>query len=369
MAAGLSKREEAIHLSVQAWCRLARTKKGCFLLLCSHLSCRNPFVMTMVVNCAVYNRRNGLKLRDIPIDLISESLEEQDTFIWLGLHEPDVALMRQVQSEFGLHDLVVEDAHRAHQRPKLEVHDDVLFIVMHTARMVGEESKLGETHVILGPRFVMSIRHGASQSYSSVRERCEHNPRMMMYGPGYVLHAIMDFVIDNYFPVVEAYRSHLRHLEGAIFEGSFRRHTIRRLYDLKRDLVQLRLAASPMQDICNELMHIDNELVANDMNPYFRDIYDHVIRINDAVDAITEMLSAALDVHLALITVGQNEVVKRLASWAAILAVPTMIASFYGMNFETMPELRWHYGYPATLGVMALLCLLLFRRLRRAGWL
>jgi magnesium transporter len=265
--------------------------------------------------------------------------------------------------------LVVEDAHRAHQRPKLEEHENALFIVMHTARLVGEEAKLGETHVILGPRFIISIRHGASQSYASVRERCEHNPKMMMHGPGYILHAIMDFVIDNYFPVVEAYRSHLRHLEGDIFEGAFRRHTIRRLYDLKRDLVHLRLAASPMQDICNELMHIDTELVANDMTPYFRDIYDHVVRINDAVDAITEMLSAALEVHLALITVGQNEVVKRLASWAAILAVPTMIASFYGMNFDVMPELRWPYGYPMTLGVMTLLCVLLYRRLRRAGWL
>lgn len=339
------------------------------LLLFAEVSFGNACVMTMVVNCAVYNRRNGQKLRDIPIDLISESLEEEDTFVWLGLHEPDVALMQKVQEEFGLHDLVVEDAHRAHQRPKLEVHDDVLFIVMHTARMMGEEARLGETHVILGPRFVATIRHGASQSYASVRERCEHNPRLMMRGPGYVLYAVMDFVIDNYFPVVEAYRAHLRHLEGAIFEGSFRQRTIRRLYDLKRDLVQLRLAASPMQDICNELMHIDNELVSDDMNAYFRDIYDHVVRINDAVDAITEMLSAALEVHLALITVGQNEVVKRLASWAAILAVPTMIASFYGMNFDVMPELRWPYGYPVVLGVMAVLCGLLFRRLRRAGWL
>ncbi len=325
--------------------------------------------MTMVVNCAVYSLRNGHKLRDIPIDLISENLVEEDTYIWLGLHEPDVVLMKQVQDEFGLHDLVVEDAHRAHQRPKLEVHDDVLFIVMHTARMMGEEAKLGETHVILGPRFVMTIRHGASQSYSTVRERCEHNPKLMMRGPGYVLYAVMDFITDNYFPVVESYRTQLRHLESEIFEGSFRRRTIRRLYDLKRDLVQLRLAASPMQDICNEIMHIDNELVSNDMNPYFRDIYDHVIRINDAVDAITEMLSAALEVHLALITVGQNEVVKRLASWAAILAVPTMIASFYGMNFDVMPELRFSYGYPVTLGVMTLLCVLLYRRLRRAGWL
>ena len=325
--------------------------------------------MTMVVNCAVYSRRNGHKLRDIPVDLISESLVEEDTFIWLGLHEPDVALMQQVQDEFDLHDLVVEDAHRAHQWPKLEVHDDVLFIVMHTARMVGEEAKLGETHVILGPRFVVTIRHGASQSYSSVRERCEHNPKLLMRGPGYVLYAVMDFITDNYFPVVESYRSHLRSLEGAIFEGSFRRRTIRHLYDLKRDLVLLRLAASPMQDICNELMHIDTALVSDDMNPYFRDIYDHVIRINDAVDAITEMLSAALDVHLALITVGQNEVVKRLASWAAILAVPTLIASLYGMNFEVMPELHWSYGYPVALGMMTVLCLLLFRRLRRAGWL
>ncbi|MFN3586925.1 MAG: magnesium/cobalt transporter CorA [Moraxellaceae bacterium] len=326
--------------------------------------------MTMVVNCAVYSRFSGQKLRDIPIDLISENLDESpDHFIWLGLHEPDVGLMKKVQQEFGLHDLVVEDAHRAHQRPKMDVFDDVIFIVMHTARLVGEDAKLGETHVMVGPRFVLTIRHGASQSYAPVRARCEQSPKMMKRGPGYVLYAVMDFVVDNYFPVVEEYRAHLERLEHAIFDGSYKRATIRRLYDLKRELVRLRLAVGPLQDICNQLTHIDNELVPDEINPYYRDVHDHVIRINDAVDALTEMLSAALEVHLALISVGQNEVVKRLASWAAILALPTMVASFYGMNFEYMPELQWKLGYPLVLSVMGIGCFILYRRLRRAGWL
>ncbi|MDP2228859.1 MAG: magnesium and cobalt transport protein CorA, partial [Moraxellaceae bacterium] len=269
--------------------------------------------MTMVVNCAVYSRRSGEKLRDIPIDDISEHLSEPDHFVWLGLHEPDIPLMQKVQQEFALHELVVEDIHRAHQRPKIEVFDAVVFIVMHTARLVDGNAKLGETHVVVGPRFVLTIRHGASQSYAPVRTRCEQVPKLMTGGPGYVLYAVMDFVVDNYFPVVEEFRAQLERLEHAIFEGSFKRTTIRRLYELKRELVRLRLAIGPMQDICNQLTHIDTGLIPDEIDPYFRDVHDHVIRINDAVDALTEMLSAALEVHLALITVGQNEVVKRLA--------------------------------------------------------
>lgn len=326
--------------------------------------------MSMMVNCVLYDRATGKRARDLTLSDIPAVLAEPgETFVWLGLHEPDESLMLQVQQAFGLHELAVEDAHRAHQRPKLERYGNSIFVTMHTARMEGEDIRFGETHAFLGARYLVTIRHGASASYASVRTRYEQNPSLVRLGPGYVLYAIIDFVVDNYFPVVDDFRHHLQTLEGAIFGGTFQRRTIRHLYELKGQLIKLQLAIAPMQDVCNELTHVERELIPAKIQPYFRDVHDHVLRINDAVDALSEMLSAALDVNLALVTVGQNEVVKRLASWAAILAVPTLIASLYGMNFEAMPELHWHYGYPAAIAGMVLVSAGLYVRLRKSKWL
>lgn len=326
--------------------------------------------MSMMVNCVLYDRVAGKRVRDLTLAEIPGVLADtSDTFVWVGLHEPDEALMLQVQQAFDLHELAVEDAHRAHQRPKLERYGKSIFVTMHTARMEGEDIRFGETHAFLGPRYLVTIRHGASASYASVRTRYEQNPELVRYGPGYVLYAIIDFVVDNYFPVVEDFRHHLQTLEGAIFGGTFQRKTIRHLYELKGQLIKLQLAFTPLQDVCNELTHFEQELIPHEIRPYFRDVHDHVLRINDAVDALSEMLSAALDVNLALVTVGQNEVVKRLASWAAILAVPTLIASLYGMNFQDMPELGWHYGYPVVIAGMVLVSAGLYVKLRKSKWL
>lgn len=326
--------------------------------------------MSIVVNCVLYDRATGKRVRNLTLDEIPSVLEATDeTFVWIGLHEPDEVMMLKVQAAFDLHELAVEDAHRAHQRPKLERYGNSIFVTMHTARMEGDDIKFGETHAFLGPRYLVTIRHGASASYATVRTRYEQNPSLVRMGPGFVLYAIIDFVVDNYFPVVEDFRNHLQTLEGAIFGGSFQRKTIRHLYELKGQLIKLQLAITPMQDVCNELTHVERDLIPTKIQPYFRDVHDHVLRINDAVDALSEMLSAALDVNLALVTVGQNEVVKRLASWAAILAVPTLIASLYGMNFEGMPELHWSYGYPAAIAAMVLVSAGLYVRLRKSRWL
>ncbi len=324
-----------------------------------------------VVNCVAYSRKTGKKVGDIPIEHVSETLAaDSDHFVWVGLYEPDAVLMKTVQEEFGLHELAVEDSTRQYQRPKLEVYGDSLFVVVRTARLEHEDICFGETYIFVGPRYVLTVRQGASLTYASVRTHCEHSARMMRHGPSYILHALLDFVVDNFFPVADDLGTHLQAIEHDIFGEQFKKQTIRHLYDLKADMVRLRLAVAPMQDISSFLLnHSDVALIPKAIQPYFRDVHDHVLRILDAIDAQSEMLRVAMDVNLALVSVGQNEIVKRLASWAAILAIPTMIASFYGMNFDYMPELHWHFGYPATLIVMLLGCLWLYRRLKLAHWM
>jgi len=321
----------------------------------------------MIATCAVY--AGGRRLRDIAIKEIGEVLASTDDFVWLGLVEPDEKLMRSVQEAFSLHDLAVEDAHRAHQRPKVEAYGDCLFVALHTVQLIGGDVHFGETHLFVAPRYVVSVRHGASASYTPVRERCERAPELMAKGPGFILYAIMDFVVDNYMPIVDALEDELEAVEDQIFKVSYRRKTTERLYHLKRRVTALRRAVLPLLEVSNQVGRSGSSLIPEDTQPYFRDVHDHVQRINEATENMREMLATALHVNLSLVSVGQNEVVKRLAGWGAILAVPTMVASLYGMNFEHMPELHWQYGYPVVVGITAVACLVLYRRLKRADWL
>ncbi len=323
-----------------------------------------------LVNCAEY--ADGQRVGEVHLPDVSDVLGRRNPshFVWIGLHEPDEALLREVQDEFRLHDLAVEDAHRAHQRPKLEEYGDAIFIVLRTAqRSADGKIAFGETHLFVGPGYVVSVRHGASVPYVDVRQRCESAPHLLKKGPGFVLYALMDFVVDRYFPIVDELEEELETLEEAIFGGSYRRETTERIYDLKRDLLGLKRAVSPLIDICNRLTRYDSQLIDADSRPYFRDIYDHVIRINETVDNLRELLNGALEANLSLISIQQNEVTKKLASWAAILAVPTAVAGIYGMNFETMPELKWAFGYPLILGVMGAACGFLYWRFKKSGWL
>ena len=324
--------------------------------------------MSGVVSCVAYTAE-GHKVGTVEVDDISEVLKVPDHFIWIGLHEPSEELVRRIQAEFGLHDLAVEDALRAHQRPKIEEYGHSLFVVLRTVQLEGDAIAFGETHIFLGPQFVLSLRHGASLPYTEVRTRCEASPQLLRKGPGFVLYALMDFVVDHYFPVVDEFEEKLGSLEERIFGGGFNRETTEEIYGLKRDLVALKRAVSPLVEVCNRLVRFDVALIPEDTRLYFRDVYDHVIRINETVDNLRELLTTALEANLSLISVGQNEVTKKLAAWAAILAVPTMIAGVYGMNFEFMPELHWTYGYPLVMGSMVGLCGLLYWRFKRAGWL
>ena len=326
-------------------------------------------VMGMVVDCAAY--ADGRRIGDVRIEDISEVLKQDGRFVWIGLHEPSEELLRQVQEEFALHDLAVEDAHRAHQRPKLEEYDGTLFVVLRTARANGEEDAIvfGETHLFVGPAYVVSVRHGASLSYSEVRARCERTPQLLRKGPAFVLYALMDFIVDHYFPITDVLEEETERIEEAIFAGTSGRDVTARIYKLKRDLLTLKRAVSPLIDVCNRLTRFDVGLIPEDARPYFRDVYDHVIRINESIDILRELLASALEANLALISVRQNEVMKKLAAWAAMLAVPTMIAGVYGMNFRFMPELGWRFGYPLAMGSTLAICGLLYLQFKRVEWL
>jgi magnesium transporter len=286
-----------------------------------------------------------------------------------GVHEPDTPLLRKVQEEFSLHDLAIEDAQHAHQRPKLEAYGDTLFIVVETAQTQNDKVCFGETHLFVGRNFIITIRHGSSVSYAAVRQKCETIPHRLAIGPGFALYSIIDFVVDNYQPVAESLQARFEELELGMFEKSFDRETIAEMYRLKGELIKLRNAVMPINDISSQLIRFHDEIVRKELRPYFRDIEDHVSRIIKMTDTIREMLTTAIQVNLALVTVGQNEVVKQLAGWGAILAIPTVVFSMYGMNFRFMPELGSHWGYPLVVGATASACALLFRRLRRAAWL
>ncbi len=325
-------------------------------------------VSPMLVNFAAY-ARDGHRTGDITLEQISDVLKQPGQFVWLGLHEPDQDLLDKIQEEFGLHDLAIEDAHHAHQRPKVEVYGDSLFIVLQTAQFVNGKIAFGETHVFLGTNYLVSVRHGASLSYSPARARCEQSPELLAMGPSFGLYAIFDFVVDNFQPIVGSFQTELQALEEDIFGDKFRRDVIERLYDLKKELVTLRLAVTPLQDMLNQLVRFHPGLIHEHARIYFRDVYDHAVRVKEGCDTMSEMLSAAMSVNLAMVSVGQGEVVKRLAGWAALLGVPTLIASWYGMNFEHMPELEGRFSYGVMIGITAIAVSGLYTWLKRAKWL
>jgi magnesium transporter len=325
--------------------------------------------VSAVVNCALY--RDGRRARDIDIDDVARALAEPDGFVWIGLYEPSEEVLRRVQAAFGLHDLAIEDAHRAHQRPKVELYDESLFVVLRTAQTDRQARRVvfGETHFFVGRRYLVSVRHGPSLSYASVRGRVESTPQHLAKGPGYVLYALIDFIVDQYFPALDALAEELQAMEEHVFGESLSREMTARFHDLRRQLLAVKMAVSPVIEICNRLMRMDQGLVPEDTRLYFRDVYDHAIRLNEMVDTLRELLTSAIEAAFAYVSIAQNEVTKRFAGWAAILAVPTMVAGIYGMNFERMPELHWPLGYPVVLGLTFSLCAYLYLRFKRSGWL
>jgi magnesium transporter len=322
----------------------------------------------MIVNCVAY--ADGRRVADIDLEAVSDYVAKDGHFVWIGLHEPSEEILKKMQDELGLHELAVEDAHRAHQRPKLEEYGPGLFVVLRPATLDAERAvELGETHIFVGPRYVVTVRHGATQGYADVRARVESTPRLLAHGPGFILYALMDAVVDRYFPVLDGLEEDLDELEDAIFAGRAQRETTERIYDRKRDVIGLKRAVSPLIDVCNRLVRYDQGLITDECRPYFRDVYDHVIRINETVDNQRELLSSALEANLSLTSIRQNEVMKTLAGWAAIFGATTLLAGIWGMNFEHMPELHAPWGYPLGLVVMAATAAVMYWRLKRSGWL
>jgi magnesium transporter len=322
-----------------------------------------------VINCAAYS--GGKRVATLALDDIAGALAVPGQFVWLGLLEPSEGLLQRVQREFHLHDLAIEDAHAAHQRPKLEQYQGSLFVVLRTVQRPspGAPLEFGETHIFVGHNFLVTVRHGSLRSHIGLRSRLESTPALLAKGPGFVLYALMDFIVDQYFPVVEDLEQSFEALEEEIFAEQCSRETTRSIYHLRRDLVSLKRAVMPLIEVCNRLMKFDVEMVPSDTHPYFRDVHDHLVRLNELVDSLRELLGTALDANASLISEQHTVQTKRLASWAAIIAVPTMVAGIYGMNFTQMPELHWAYGYPVALGIMAVACLGLYAAFRRSGWL
>ena len=317
----------------------------------------------------------GKRIGDVPLDDVSEVLKQPNTFVWIGLYEPDESLLRKVQEEFGLHDLAVEDALSAHQRPKIERYENSLFAVLRTAQLaeprIPEECHVeyGETHIFLGRNYVITVRHGNATSYAAVRTRAESRPKLLKQGPAFVVYAVMDFIVDQYFPIVDALEGELQHLEERHLQRAVqsRNHDAHLQAPPRSAGVETGRVAGDRDDAPPS--RAEDDLIPAATRPYFRDVHDHSLRINEMNDSVRDLLGTALEAHLSLISVSQNEDTRRLAAWAAIIAVPTMVAGIYGMNFDFMPELRWVFGYPLVLGVTIAICLTLYTRFKKSHWL
>lgn len=325
--------------------------------------------MSYIVDCAIY--AHGRREKEIGLDEVDEALNSKDKFVWLRLKDPDKAFMKEVQAKFDLHDLAIEDAHRAHQRPKFESYGKTYFVVLRTIKAREGEKNIdfGETHFFVGKNFIITIRHRSPIPFDDVRARCELTPHLLEKGSGFVLYAVVDFIVDQYFPIIDMLEEELEKLENKIFKEKYRKETPAQIYRLKCKIIDIKHAVSPLVDICNKLMRFDAELIDEEIRNYFRDIYDHSVRINEMLDSTKEQLTTALEANFSLTAIHQNEVSKRFAGWAAIIGVPTMIAGIYGMNFANMPELQWKYGYPFALGLIVVSCGLLFYFFRRSRWL
>jgi len=321
----------------------------------------------MLINCVAY--QEGRKLADVPIEDISEWVKRPDCFVWVALKDATDAELRQMQEEFGLHELAVEDARNGHQRPKIEEYGDTLFVVMKLLEMRGADVQMGEVAVFVGGNFVLSIRHGSQQHFLGVRERCEREPHLLRHGAGFVFYALMDAVVDRYFPLLDAIETELEAIEAQIFERGAARKNIERMYALKRRATELRHAVAPLVEVASKLHGGRVPPVCAHSQEYFRDVHDHLARISSAIDAVRETIATAIQVNLSLATIEESETTKRLAAWAAIFAVSTAMVGIWGMNFEHMPELTWVYGYPLALLLIATAAATLYWRFRRAGWL
>lgn len=321
----------------------------------------------MLIKCVAY--RNGEKLADIEPHEIHNYVVQPDCFVWVALFEPDVRTLELLQAEFDLHPLAVEDARHGHQRPKIEEYGDSLFAVLHMIESVEGELRVGEVDIFVGRNYILSVRTRAAKGFTDVRNRSEVEPELLKRGPGYVLYALMDAVVDRYFPVLNELETELERIEENIFANVSPRANIESLYAMKRRLMTCRHAVTPLLESMGNITGARVPIICSGMQEYFRDISDHLLRLSQTIESVRDTISTAISVNLSMINLQESETMKRLAAYAALIAVPTLIAGIYGMNFDHMPELHWRYGYAVSVGLMAALDGYLFYRFRLAKWL
>ncbi len=321
----------------------------------------------MLINCIAYE--NGQRAAQLEPSDISDWLKRPDGFVWVALRDASADELDLVEREFDLHPLAIEDARHGHQRPKLEEYGDTLFCVAHLLEGDGDELQVGEVAMFVHPDFLLSVRSRSGIDFRGVRERCEREPELLSQGPGFVFYAILDHVVDGYFPMLEQLEAELERIESTIFEKNSSRSNIERLYALKRKTMTLRHAVQPMLEFIGKLHGGRVPPVCQQTQEYFRDVNDHLARIATGIDGIREAIATAIQVNLAMVGIEESEITKKLAAWASIFAASTALAGIWGMNFEFMPELQWRWGYPLALGAIASVSAVLYRRFRKAGWL
>jgi magnesium transporter len=319
------------------------------------------------VNCTAY--RQGVKIAHITPDEISDYLAQPDTFVWVALADASTEELSQMKKEFSLHELAVEDAQHGHQRPKIEEYGDSIFAVLHTIELKGDTLHPGEIDIFIGRNYLLSVRNRTLYGFADVRSRCEREPHLLKFGAGFVFYALMDAVVDRYFPVLDELEEALNVIESGMFSQHEPRANIEALYALKQKLNTLKHASFPLMEATGKLHGGRVPAICTDTQEYFRDVHDHLYRINQSIDNIRDMLGTAIQVNLSLIALNENAVTKKLAAWAALIAVPTMIAGIYGMNFEHMPELKWTWAYPASIATMLSIDVFLYWRFRKTKWL
>jgi magnesium transporter len=323
----------------------------------------------VIVDCAVYEggaRRAG----KLPLADASAASRADGSFVWLGVHEPSADEFKAVAEEFDLHELAVEDAIKAHQRPKLEVYGETLFVVLKTTRYVDSEEiiEIGEILLFVQEGFIVSVRHGEASALKDVRHRADERPELLRCGPGAVLYAIVDHVVDDYEVAAEGVAIDIQEVEAQVFSPE-RENPSERIYKLESEVIEFHRAVSPLLPVVDRLARGHFEIVSSELHEYFRDVHDHLLRVDGSIQGFRDLLSSALHANLAQLTVRQSEDMRRISAWVAIIAVPTAIAGIYGMNFEHMPELKWELGYPLVLLVILSACSFLYYRFKRAGWL
>jgi magnesium transporter len=321
----------------------------------------------MLIRCVAY--KQGHVLAEIQPDEISSYLAIPDCFVWVALFEPDTATLELMQTQFQVHPLAIEDAQHGHQLPKIEEYVGSLFAVVHMIESEDNELKVGEVAIFAGRNFILSVRKGAKRGFQEVRARCENEPELLERGPGYVLYALIDAVVDRYFPLLQSMEDDLDLVEERIFESVTTRENIEALYAIKRRLMTIRHAVTPLLEGLANLSGTRVPVVCMGMQEYFRDIADHLQRLSQTIESNRDTVATAISVNLSMITLQESETTKRLASYGALIAVPTLIAGIYGMNFEYMPELHWRYGYAVTMTLMVVIDVVLFARFRKARWL